>query len=559
MKLYEGIASAIAEEASGAIFGLMGDGNMSLLAAMEKQARVSIYSARNEAGAVAMADGYFRATGRLGISTVTCGPGLTQVGTSLMSAARNRSSMVLIIGEVPPGSKNKLQWFDQRRFSEACSALYFTITSEEDAAEEIAEAFFAARISRTPVVLNLPMDIQERSLGWDWVYRASTQFLPLQEEAASDEALEPLVEALRRAERPVVIAGRGVRLAGAKGDVIRIADRLGALLGTSLQAKGLFEGHEYDAGIAGTFASAPSEELFAEADYVLGIGAELGYYTAEGGLLFPSAHVARIDIAPAPRELGVLPGLYIRGEASKTAAKLVQMLEERQVNGEGFHTERTRQLLSNREYEFEKATDGLDARVLMRALSCALPEDVLVTSGLGHFVGFIAMHLALPASADIQFVSQFGAVGQALPTALGIGVGQPGRPHLVIEGDGSLMMNVQELDTVARHRVPMVLLIMNDGGYGAEVHKLTLKGFDPSIAVHGSPDFVGLARAFGGEGVMLDSEEELGTALEKGFATDGLFLIDARISPSTISEAYKKVHFGIPNKTPLPRRSFLEA
>ena len=206
-----------------------------------------------------MADGYFRTTGRVGVATVTCGPGLTQVGTSLMAAVRNRTAMVLVIGEIPPGEKNKLQSMDQRRFVEACSTRYHTITKPDNVGEEIAEAFYTARVQRCPVVLNLPMDIQEHSFDWDFEYRPSTAFLPKGNDVASDEALAPIVEALMRAERPVIIAGRGARNAAARDAIVELADRVGALLATSLQAKGFFAGHDYDIGIAGAYASAPSE------------------------------------------------------------------------------------------------------------------------------------------------------------------------------------------------------------------------------------------------------------------------------------------------------------
>ena len=118
MKVYEAIAQALIAEHDGPIFGLMGDGNMSLWGALGREPRAKMQSARNEAGAVAMADGYFRGCGKLGIATVTCGPGLTQVGTSLMAAARNRSAIIVITGEMPQGSKSKLQSMDQRRFVE---------------------------------------------------------------------------------------------------------------------------------------------------------------------------------------------------------------------------------------------------------------------------------------------------------------------------------------------------------------------------------------------------------------------------------------------------------
>ena len=554
MKVYEAIAQALLAEHDGPIFGLMGDGNMSLWGALGREPRATIISARNEAGAVAMADGYFRATGRLGIATVTCGPGLTQVGTSLMAAVRNRTAMVLVIGEIPPGDKNQLQSMDQRRFVEACSTRFYTITKPDNVGAEIAEAFYTARMQRCPVVLNLPMDIQERSFDSEFAYRPSTAFLPKGNEVASEEALRPIVDALIRAERPIIIAGRGARNATTKAAIVELADRVGALLATSLQAKGLFAGHDFDIGIAGGYASAPGEQLLANADFVLGVGAELGYYTTDGGLLFPAAEVARIDIAPAPAEIGILPGFYARGDAFKTVKAISTMLSARKVQKEGYRTDAMREVRNSIPESVEKATDGLDPRLLLQRLGAGLPRNALLTCGAGHFLGFAAMHLPMPEDADIQFSLQFGAVGQTLPLAFGIGTAHPGRPHIVIEGDGSLMMNLQELDTVVRYKQQMVLIIWNDNAFGAEVHKLRAKGFEPSLAAwKTSLDFIALAKAFGGDGISLKNENDIGDAIAEGLAHGGLFVIDARVSPSSVSDAYQKTHFGQPNRAPLLR------
>ena len=159
MKVYEAIADALLAEGCDNLFGLMGDGNMWLWASLaQKQAK--IISARHEAAAVSMADGYSRTTGKVGVAMVTCGPGLTQLGTTLIIAARNRSQLVVVTGEINPGSKNKTQSMDQKRFTEACSARFHTVTSIDNMAEEIAEAFYAARVHRVPVVLNLNMNLQ---------------------------------------------------------------------------------------------------------------------------------------------------------------------------------------------------------------------------------------------------------------------------------------------------------------------------------------------------------------------------------------------------------------
>ncbi|OJW25337.1 MAG: hypothetical protein BGO51_01780, partial [Rhodospirillales bacterium 69-11] len=488
MKVYEAIAESLLAEGVTDFFGLMGDGNMWLWGALCRDPRAKPYNLRHESMAVSAADGYARTTGKIGVAMVTCGPGLTQCGTSLIAAYRGKTPLVLIAGEIAAGAKNKTQSMDQRRFAEASSARFFTISSIDNMAEEIAEAFYAARVNRIPVVLNLPMDLQEDEFDWDYAYRPSTDFLPARALSPSPDALAPVIEKLAAAERPVIIAGRGAQAAQARDEIIRLADRVGALLATSLQAKGYFAGHPWDIGIAGAFASAPSEQLLAEADFVLGVGAELGYYTTEGGLLFPSAEVARIDIKAMPEEIGVIPGLWVQGDARRTVAAINEALEAHQVRKDGFRTDDARTVLETPPPAVEPPTDGLDPRPLARALGAALPKGALLTCGAGHFFSWIGMYAPLPEGAEIQYSYGFGAVGQGIGVAIGTAAGNPGRPHVAVEGDGSLMFNLQELETVVRHKLPMVLVVWNDAGYGAEVHKLIAKGFDETLAQWPSPD-----------------------------------------------------------------------
>jgi thiamine pyrophosphate-dependent acetolactate synthase large subunit-like protein len=553
MKAYEAIGQSLIAEGVTDFFGLMGDGNMWLWGSLCRDPAIKAYNARHESMAVSMADGYARTTGKIGVAMVTCGPGLTQCGTSLIAAYRGRTPVVLIAGEIQQGAKNKTQSMDQRRFAEASYARFHTVTSTDNMAEEIAEAFYAARVHRVPVVLNLPMDLQEESIDWDYEYQPSTRYLPPRVETPSPDLLAPVIEKLIAAERPVIIAGRGAIASNAKDAIIELADRVGALLATSLQGKGYFAGQPWDIGIAGAFASAPSEQLLAEADFVLGVGAELGYYTTEGGLLFPSAEVARIDIKPVPEEIGVIPGLYVQGDGRKSVAALNEALAARQVRKQGLRTPATQAVLNAPPHRFEAPADGLDPRALAHHLGAALPKGVLLTCGAGHFFSWVAMYMSLPERSEIQYSYNFGAVGQGIGVSIGTGAGNPGRQHVVIEGDGSLMFNLQELETVVRHKMQMVLVVWNDAGYGAEVHKLVAKGFDEKLAQWESPDFVALAKAFGGDGVKLSAPSEIGDAIAQGLRKGGLYLIDARVSPSTPTEPYAKVHFGIESHAPLLR------
>jgi len=556
MKVYEVVARAACLEGCRTVFGLLGDANMSLWTALDAEEDLEVIHARHEAGAVAMADGFARASGMVGLATITSGPGLTQIGTSLTCAARNRTPLVVLVGQVAGTDLDNVQRFDQVRFATACEATSMTLSGAANVGREIAEAFYTARVHRTPVVVNLPVDVQAEELEWEFEYQPSSAFAPTGDVVPTSADLELLAEAFCEAERPVIIGGLGVKLAGAASQVARLAEVTGSLLATTLKGKGLFSDQQFDIGIAGAFSSRVTEELLAEADLVLGIGAELGYYTTEGGLLFPQAKVVRMDIAGGPATLGVLPGSYVRSDARVGSVALVQHLSKRGTPArKGYRTEQVlSQLRASGSPVWDHRQDGMDPRALAFSLGRHLPDDAVVTLGAGHFWAFFLMYAPVRSTVDLHFSYSFGAIGQTIPYGMGVMAARRGRANLIIEGDGSVMMNIQELESLTRAGLPAVVLIWNDCGYGAEAHKLKAKGWKPELGTWArSPDFVAVARAFGGEGERLERVEDLPRVLSQGFASKKLFVIDARVSPSVVSDPYQKLQFGVENKAPLVR------
>jgi acetolactate synthase-1/2/3 large subunit len=554
LKVSQALADALATEADGPIFGLMGDANMALWDALAKDSRTRMIWSRHDGAAVLMADGYAKATGRLGVVTVTCGPGLANCANAILTASRAGTPLVIFTGEyLADGGKGAVQALDQRQFARACEAEFRSLANLDTLAEDIAEGFFTCRTKQCPVILNMPQALWEAELSWDWDYRPSSGFLPTQAHAPSEESIAEIVDLLAAAERPVVIAGRGAVLADARKDIERLGDTVGALLATTLNAKGYFDGHPFDVGISGSFSSATTERLLADADFVLGIGASMNFFTVEGGMLFPNAKVARIDVKPFPAAIGVVPGAYLQGDARKTTAALARALGARGVKSEGFRSAATRAVLSAPTAQAPRATDGLDPRELMRVLSRSLRENTQVVSGAGHFWSWAVMHMALPPGGTFQHTAAFGSIGLGLAQGIGAAVGRPERVTLVIEGDGGLLQAIQELHAAAEQRIPVIVLVMNDGGYGAEVLKMQWKGRDPGGAQWKSPDFVAIARGFGADGVRLDKEADLAGAIEQAMRQDGPFVIDARISPTSVSDPYAKVFLGRENTAPLLR------
>ena len=554
MKVNEALADALAIEAEGPIFGLMGDANMPVWGVLCKDDRTRMVWSRHDGAAVLMADGYAKATGKLGVVTVTCGPGLANSANAILTAARAGTPLVIFTGEyTADGGKGGLQALDQRQFARACEAEFRPLARLETLAEDIAEGFYTARTKQCPVILNMPQALWEADLKWDWEYKPSKDFVPAQDFAPAASALAAVVEKLVQAQRPVIVAGRGAILSNAKAEIEQLGDRIGALLATSLVAKGFFDGHAYDVGIAGSFSSATTEKLMAEADFVLGIGASLNFFTTEGGMLFPSAEVVRIDTKQYAPTIGFTPGGYLQGDAKATTLALLQALDARKVRNEGFRTAATRDALATPVAQPAPATDGLDPRELMRVLSKALPDRAQVVCGAGHFWSWPIAHLALPPGGRFQHTASFGSIGLGLAHGIGAAVGNPDRKTLVIEGDGSLLQAIQELHAAAEQRIALVVLIMNDSGYGAEVLKMQWKKRDPRDAQWKSPDYVALARAFGGDGVRIEREQDLAGAIAQGIKQAGPFVIDARISPTLVSDSYSRIFLGQPNQIPLLR------
>lgn len=549
LKVYEALARAFAAEGTDTVFGLMGDGNMLWTAAMAQIDGVRVIHARHENAAVAMADGYAQVKGDVGVCSVTCGPGITQIPTSLTGAVRDHTPMVIFAGDTPRRAAYHLQEFDPGPLIAATGAAHVRLRTVDTAGDDVRRAFYIARHERLPVVLTAPYDLQEEDYPWDWDYEPSATLL-VQTQAVHPDPVQVdyIAQRLAVAQRPVILAGRGSVLAGARNQLIELGKRTGALLATTLRAKGWFDGEEYDAGLAGAFSTPTSRELLGQADLVLGLGASLGHYTTEGGYLFPAAEVIQVDVAPHGMTQGVPVGhRRVRGDAAIVADALLTAFEGRQP-AQGYRTDEVHQRLASgalREPPIDLAPGTLDPRAAFEAINAAVPDDAIVVVGAGHFWNFGVQYLTGRAPENYLFTAlSFGAVGQGLGIAIGAAVAAPDRRVVLIEGDGSLLMNIQELEAVARHDIGLLSIVINDGAYGAEVHKLASMGVDGSESVFGAPDLAAIARAFGVDGDRIDADggdiaASVGRLLDAGGG-----VVDVHVSHTVASAQYRRLLFG---------------
>jgi thiamine pyrophosphate-dependent acetolactate synthase large subunit-like protein len=558
MKVSEALAEAFISEETENVFGLMGDANLHWWSEMAGRG-TRMVSARHETAAVAMADGYAQATGRVGVATVTCGPALVHTATPLTAASRGRTPLVLFAGDTPPATLGNSQDVDQRRVAELCEAGFVAVRSPATVADDVWTAFYRARTESRPIVLNVPMDLQSIAYPGEWRYEPSLELTqPPQRPVPDSAACGTVADLVAEAHRPVVLVGRGAMASGARSSVLALARRVGALIATTMPAKGWLDDDEFAVGIVGPLASAIGQELFSEADLVIAVGAGLDRYTTtDGGAAFPKARIVSVTTTPTIKGGSRRPDLFLTGDADACVRALVDLLEQRGVAHDGFRTSETRERIASSTAAVRSPTDdshGLDPRTVMRVLEPHLGDAEDVVVGVGHFLSFAAMHLRRPIGGHFYWSHYFGSIGYALPIGIGIAAARPDRRVTVIEGDGSLMMSLPELETAARSGLDLRVVVVNDQALGAEMHKLRAVGLDPADAHLPTPDFGAVGRVLGGTGDLVTNAEELRRSLDRYRSEGpGLHVIDARTDRDAMSEMYHKLHFGRPHEAPHQR------
>lgn len=542
MRVYEAMAQAFAAEGTSAVFDLMGDANMYWLNALDRLG-VEIYDVRHEGAGLAMADGWARVTGEPGVCSATSGPGTAQLATTLVVASRARTPVVAFCGDVDEGDRHNAQHFDQRRFAEASEAGYVRVTSAATAQDAVREAFTRARLSSRPIVLSAAQDLQLEPFPGDGAYERADveQSAPTLDSASLAAAADILAESTR----PVLVLGRGAMRAGAGDAATRLAERVGAVLMTTLLAKNWLNDQPFHAGIAGGYGTRTARELLAGADCILAVGATLSPYTTDRGALIRGARVIRLDARPEhPDGSGRMADCYLEADARRGLELLDELLERRSVTSVGYRIDEVRARLESAfddpaEFELEPGT--VDPREACLALDEEMPGEVGLVLGSGQQVRFATMLLRRPRPYVVA-QHHFGCIGQGLTTAMGAVVATGKRPAFVVEGDAGLMMHLAEFETAVRYDLPVFVAVMNDQALGAEYHKSVAVGLDPRLTRISTPDLGAVGIALGGRGALVRSVDDLRTAAAEFVASPAPTLVDVRISREVLSIPYRRAY-----------------
>ncbi len=541
--VYDVLAQAFMQEGVRTCFALLGDANMNWAARLAEHGCRMIY-VRHEHCAVAAAMAYARKSGDVGVATVTCGPGVTQVVTALPAAVRAHLPLVLFAGEAPLKSGWYNQEIDQAPLINATGAAYHRLHMPERMPVAVRDAFLQARRERRPVVIGIPFDLQDRPwTGPETLPKPSRELLPRPSAMLPHpDDVAKAAKLLENAERAVVLAGLGAVEAGAGAACRALAAKTGGLLATTLPARGLFHDDAFCLGISGSYTTEVGLEHLKEADFVVAVGCSLAYHAGGGGQLWPKAQMLQIDIDPVAVSQGQeVARHHLRADARLGVEALTAVLPTR---SRGWRSDAMAKRIRDSKpdsHVFEIESGLLDPRAVVEALEKALPRDWEMVNSGGHCSWFFAQ---MPSRPQEKFLTirEFGAIGNGISFAMGVAAARPDRQVVLFDGDGSLMMHVQELETIRRHRLNILIVVMNDGAYGSEVHKLRAEGLPEDGSVFGYCDFAGIARGFGLAGETFTSLDSLPKRVAEFGRSGGASVWDFHVSDKVVSPTIRRAH-----------------
>jgi len=492
---------------------------------------------RHEQCAAHMADGYARASGRVGVCMATSGPGATNLVTGIANAYMDSIPIVAVTAQVPRPiiGKDGFQEADIIGITTPITKYNFQPQYAEEIPKVFTEAFYLASTGRPgPVLIDIPRDVQNEMVEAKFPnkveirgYKPKYDPHPIQVKKAA--------EMLVQAERPMILAGGGVIISGASQELQSIAELLLAPVATSLMGKGGFpENHPLSLGMLGMHGLVESNKLILEADVLLTVGLRFSdRTTGKIDEFCPEAKIIHIDIDPAEIGKNAKVDLPIVADAKRTLAAICEQLVQKVIKKESSPwLDRVKQL---REQVKSKKRDEthLKPAALMRELRKIIPEDAIVTTEVGQNQMWAAQHFKVYKPRTFLSSGGLGTMGFGFPAAIGAKVAKPDLTVVDIAGDGSFIMTEQDLATSVVEKIPVTVIIMDNHMLGmvAQWQRMFYGRRYSATNLHAVPDFVKLAEAYGAQGVRIGDMKEYSDAVRKAVGSDVTTVIDVPISP----------------------------
>ncbi|MEZ8339801.1 acetolactate synthase 2 catalytic subunit [Vibrio cyclitrophicus] len=525
MKGAELVVSALKQQGIETVFGYPGGAIMPIYDALY-DGGVEHILCRHEQGAAMAAIGMARATQDVAVCMATSGPGATNLVTGLADAFMDSIPLVAITGQVASShiGTDAFQEMDVIGMSLSCTKHSYLVTDIEDLAPTLAEAFVVAKSGRPgPVIVDIAKDVQLAETPVDVLPEFTPPAIPV----ATTDAIEQAQHFLSQATRPVLYVGGGVQLAKAT-ESVREFLRLNPMPAVStLKGLGTIERDDpHYLGMLGMHGTKAANLVVQESDLLIVVGARFDdRVTGKLDTFAPHAKVIHIDIDAAEFSKLRLADAPIRGDINKI---MPQLELSQDISSWVHHSEGLR---TSFKWRYDHPGDLIFAPLLLKQLSDMMPSSSIVSTDVGQHQMWAAQHIQPRDPQNFITSAGLGTMGFGLPAAMGASVGRPDDQSILISGDGSFMMNVQELGTLKRRQIPVKMVLLNNSRLGMvrQWQSLFFDGRHSETILDDNPDFVMLAKAFDIPGKTVTRKEEVEPALKEMLESKTAYLLHVLI------------------------------
>lgn len=522
------IVKTLVEQGVKVIFGYPGGQIINVYDSLYKyQDEIEHILTAHEQGAVHAADGYARSTGKPGVVFATSGPGATNLVTGIATAFLDSVPLIAITGNVPTTQigYDSFQEIDITGITLPITKHNYFVSDVANLADTIREAFELATSGRPgPVLIDVPKDVQI-SL---WEYRPQPPVKPAEPQPAKDLRIAQAAEVINDSERPFIYFGGGMLSSGAQEEVLALADKIDSPIGCSMMGiSGVPTEHPRFLGMQGMHGHYACSTAMHNADCIIALGVRFNDRSTGNRHKFATkSRIVHIDIDGSELSKTTSDSVGLRGDIKKTLEKLLPLLKS--VSHPEWREKIARLRALERGQEDQR--EGLTPKNAIRTLNKYLGENTPVATDVGQHQMWAAQELVFKKSRRFISSGGLGTMGFGMGAAIGSAYGT-GEKTVLITGDGSFGMCLNELATAVTYNVPLVILLMNNGVLGMVRQWQTLffeKHYSNTV-LNRKTDFVALAKAFGADGVTVTTVEELDSALKTAFSASSPYLIDCRI------------------------------
>lgn len=504
--------------------------------------RITHYLVRHEQGAVHMAEGYARATGRVGVVLVTSGPGATNAVTGIANAYMDSTPLVVITGQVPKHliGTDAFQEVDTVGITRPCVKHNYLVRDARDLAGVVREAFYLARSGRPgPVVIDIPKDVSAARADYSRLDHVGFPFSdappPIDRQAAAEAMGEILT-----AQRPVVYAGGGITNSGAAESLRVFVEALRLPVAPTLMGLGGFpSSHPLCLGMLGMHGTYTANMAVAECDLLLALGVRFDdRVTGKLATFAPDARVIHVDIDPANIGKNVAPSLALAADVKQALQEFLRLateqdeLRQHSIETRSLWWDRIRAWQRSQPLRFSGSQHQIKPQSVVHELHRLTKGNAIITTDVGQHQMWMAQFYPFTKTRQLITSGGLGTMGFGLPAAIGAKLACPGELVVAVVGDGGFQMTNQELATAIQYEIPVKVVVMNNGYLGMVrqwqemFYDRTYSEVDISVA----PDFVKLAEAYGAAGFRAERPDELSGALDAALNHKGVAVIDVAVS-----------------------------